>query len=309
MLTPNRILLVSDFSASAEAALCYAAALARQSQASLLVMHVIETGAAAFSRWTDVFRSSEVLAAREAADLAAMERLLAHPALADLSVDKFVAYGNPVDHITDMAPRVDLVVMGTGGDEAPPGQAHGTVARQVAHASATPILLVPPGGGAAGLPTEHAAHVPFRQLLLAIDLAQYAPQAVEAATAVAADCQAPLLALQIIEPGKASHYPVDAGRGLHHNVDGLTTLLVKHLAEVVPDEAAEGPPRQRVVQDGPAVEAILHRIAEHRADLVVMSVHAYGALRKFFMLSTVDAVLAQAPCPLLAVPFARSAFG
>ena len=44
MLTLNRILLASDFSPSAEAALRYAAALARQSQASLIVMHVAETG-------------------------------------------------------------------------------------------------------------------------------------------------------------------------------------------------------------------------------------------------------------------------
>jgi hypothetical protein len=34
----------------------------------------------------------------------------------------------------------------------------------------------------------------------------------------------------------------------------------------------------------------------------VMSVHAYGALHKFFTVSTLDMVLKQAPCPLLAVP-------
>ena len=65
MLTLNRILLASDISASADAALLYAAALARQSQARLFVMHVVETGVTALPHWTDVFRSSDVFAQQE----------------------------------------------------------------------------------------------------------------------------------------------------------------------------------------------------------------------------------------------------
>jgi nucleotide-binding universal stress UspA family protein len=48
---------------------------------------------------------------------------------------------------------------------------------------------------------------------------------------------------------------------------------------------------------------MMQQIAERRVDLVVMSVHAYGVLSKFFTPSTVDAILEQAPCPVLAVPF------
>ena len=43
MLEFNRILLATDFSASATAALLYAAALARLSHATLQVLHVIDT--------------------------------------------------------------------------------------------------------------------------------------------------------------------------------------------------------------------------------------------------------------------------
>ena len=39
------------------------------------------------------------------------------------------------------------------------------------------------------------------------------------------------------------------------------------------------------------------------ADLALMSVHSYAGLKKLFAPSMVDAVLAQASCPLLAVPF------
>ncbi|HEY7710278.1 MAG TPA: universal stress protein [Candidatus Entotheonella sp.] len=309
MLTLNRILLVSDFSPSAEAALRIAAAMARQSQASLLVMHVIETGVRALPHWTDIFRSTEVLAGQEAASRAAFAQLLTHAALEGLAlegleVNGVVRYGDPVDRITDMAPQADLVIMGTGETEA----ASGAIAREVAHSSATPVLLVPPEGGTAGLPADGAAQVTFNPVLLAIDLARYAPQAIEMATALAADHETPLLVVQVLDPQRVGAYPVDPGMGLHHNLDGLKALLEKRLAEVVPGEP-EGPPPMRWVLHGSAAEVIVEQIAAQQTQLVVMSAHAYGTLRRFFTESTIDTVLAQAPCPLLAVPLPRSARG
>ena len=302
MLTFDRILLASDFSASAEAALRYAAALAHQSRASLLMMHVIETRVAALPRWTDVFRSAEAFAEIEAADRAAVQRLLTHPALAGLTVETIVQHGNPCDCLVDMAPRVDLVVMGTSGQGTACGRSTGKVARQVAHASPVPVLLVPPGGGQVGLPELGGDRLPWQCLLLALHPTQYAPQAIALWQALASACGATRLVLQVIEPDKAASYPLAAGTGMHHNLDALKVVLAKRLAEVVPDDPP-GPPLERLVLVGRAAEVIVQQIAERRVDLVVMSVHAYGVLRKFFTLSTVDAVLEQAPCPVLAVPF------
>jgi nucleotide-binding universal stress UspA family protein len=302
MLTLDRILLASDFSASTEAALQYAAVFARQSQARLLVMHVIETRVAALPHWTDVFRSAEVFAEIEAADRAALQRLLTHPALAGLTVETIVQHGSPYDWITDMAPRADLVVMGTGRPNMPGGRSTGKVARQVAHACAVPVLLVPPDGGQAGLPEVGANRLPWQRLLLALHPAQYAPQALALFQALATACRATRLVLQVIEPDKAATYPIDAGTGMHHNLDALKVVLAKRLAEVMPDDPA-GPPVERLVRVGQAAEVIRQSLAERRIDLAVMSVHAYGALQRFFTLSTVDAILEQAACPLLAVPF------
>ncbi len=308
MLRLDRILLASDFSASAEAALLYAAVLARQSQASLLVMHVIETSVAALPRWTDVFRSTEVFADMEAADRAIFERLMTHPALQGLKVEMIVQHGNPSDRITDMSARVNLVVMGTRGQDGVRGKAGGRVAHRVAHASASPVLLVPPGGGSAGLPAVGAKRLTLQRILLALNLAQYAPQAIELSRALTADCQATLLPLQVVDPDKISTYPIEPGQGMHHNIDGLKVLLEKRLVEVLPD-APEGPPLEYLVREGLPAEVILRQIETSQAHLVVMSAHAYSALRKFFTLSTVDAILAPAPCLLLAVPFPRPVVG
>jgi nucleotide-binding universal stress UspA family protein len=219
-----------------------------------------------------------------------------------LTVETIVQHGHPSDCLVDMAPRVDLVVMGTGRQDAACRRSTGKVARQVVHACPVPVLLVPPGGGQAGLPALGEDRLPWQCLLLAAHPTQYAPQAIALFHALASSCGATKLALQVIEPDKAASYPIDAGTGMHHNLDALKIVLAKRLAEVVPDDSA-GPPLERLVLVGRAAEVILQQIAERHVDLAVMSVHAYGVLRKFFTLSTVDAVLEQTPCPVLAVPF------
>ncbi len=214
MRTLNRILLVSDRSASTESALLYAAALARRAQASVLAMQVVETGVAALPRWTDMFRSSDIFADQEAAGRAALAHLAAHPALNGLDVQYLLDHGHPVDRITDMAPQVDLIVMGMGASDTVEEQAVQRTARDVAHGSASPVLLVPPGGGTAGVPEPQANGLNWQRLLLAIDLAGYAPQAVDIATTLATTHHASLLALQVLDPKKASAYPVNAGEGM-----------------------------------------------------------------------------------------------
>lgn len=301
MLTFKRVLLASDFSASAEAALHYAAALARQSEAQLWILHVIDTRIAALPRWSDIFRSTEVFAAREADETDALERLLSHPALTGLTVKRLLQHGNPATHIIDAAPRVDLVVIGTRGPEAAWGKTSGTTAQRVAHGCPTPVLLVPEDGGNAGVPAAGAPGLSLQRILLALHFAQYAPQALTLLRDFATAYQAASQVLQVIEPDKVTSYPLDAGSGLYHNVDAAKVILRQRLADIVPDDPT-GPPLERLALEGDAAEVILRQSMAYQAELVIMSAHAYGTVQKFFTLSTVDAVIARAPCPILAVP-------
>jgi nucleotide-binding universal stress UspA family protein len=302
MLTFNRILLVSDFSASAEAALHYAAALTRQSHAHLLVLHVIDTRVAALPRWSDIFHSIEVFAALEADETDAFKRLLAHPALADLKVEGIIQHGNPMHRIIDLASDVDLIVIGMRGKGVGGGKVPGKVARHVAHGSPTPVLLVPEGGGRAGVPAIGVDSLSMRRILLALHFAHYAPQAVVLSRAIATMCEATLQVLQVVEPDKVASYPLHAGAGLYHNLDAVKVLLEQRLAEAVPDDPT-GLPVERLVTEGNAAEVISQQSVACQADLVVMSVHAYGTWQQFFTFSTADAVMEHALYPLLAVPF------
>jgi nucleotide-binding universal stress UspA family protein len=302
MLRLNRILLASDFSASAEAALLYATTLARQTHASLLVLHVLDTRVAALPRWSDIFRATDLFADQASTAAAAMQQLLAHPALEGLAVDTLTRSGNPQEKIIDTASEVDMVVLGTQGHGMGIGKTPGRTACSVAHGSPVPVLLIPPGGGAAGVPVAGAARLPLRQILLALHFAQYAPQAITLSRALAMAYQASWHILQVVEPDKVASYPLAAGEGLYHNLDAMKVLLRKHFATLVPDDPT-GPPLERSIVEGQAAEMILRHRSEQAADLLVMSAHAYGPLHKFFRVSTIDLVLEQAPCPLLAVPF------
>ena len=305
MLGFNRILLATDFSASATAALQYAVVLARLSHATLQVLHVIDTRVAAFAHWTDVFRSTEVLATQEAEETAALQELLAHPALTGLTVEPLIRYGHPGDAIIDAAVSVDLVVLGTRGTATDPERAMGKMALQVAHGSAAPVLLVPDGCKTPETSTTASPALPVQCILFALHVVQYAPQAVALCYELATLCNAVLCVLQVLEPEKLRSYHLDAGAGLSHNLEGTRALLHKHSEEIVPDTPT-GPAVERLVAMGTPAEVIVQQSIERRADLVVMSVHAYRGLQKLFTSSTVDTVLAQIPCPLLAVPFPPS---
>ncbi|MGE3538276.1 MAG: universal stress protein [Candidatus Tectimicrobiota bacterium] len=298
MLGFHRILLATDFSPGATAALHYAAALAHLSPATLQVLHVIDTRVATFSRWTDVFRSTEVLATRTASDTTMFQTLLKEPDLTGLSVTPLLQHGHPAEHIIDAAADVDLVVLGTQGGAA--SSTLGTVARAVVHASPAAVLLVPPACPVPVPPPGELPLLPVQHLVLALHVVRYAPQALALSQALARLCQASLSVLQVLDPATFRSYRLDAGGGLSYNLEGTYALLQKRLEDVVPDTFA--PTVERLVRIGDTVETILQHLRDRQADLVVLSVHTYGNLKKIFTTSTVDALLQQLPCPLLAVP-------
>lgn len=303
MLGFNRILLATDFSACASAALLYAAVLTRLSHATLQLLHVIDTRVTVLSHWTDIFHGPEVFATRTEQETAALQELLAHPALAGLPVEQCVRQGHPADSIIDLAANVDLVVMGGQGTTPASESAIGKVAQQVAHGSPAPVLLVPASAKVPEMSAMPSLTLPVQHILFALHVVEYAPQAVTLCRALATVCHASLTVLQVLEPDTAFRLSsLSAGTGLSHNLESTTTLLRKRLEEIMPDMPT-GPAIERLVVRGNPTEAIPQQIKERNTDLVIMSVHAYEGLQKLFVPSIVDAVLAQTPCPLLAVPF------
>jgi len=144
MITLNTVLVATDFSDVADAALTYGAELARRFGARLHVIHVAENafmlnvGAAGYvSDVTEIQREIDEEARRQ------LERCTAaiepRPTTAVLSAGSSPAYG-----VTDYAKAhdIDLIVLGTNGRGGVTRMLLGSVAEKVVRMAPCPVLTV-----------------------------------------------------------------------------------------------------------------------------------------------------------------------
>jgi nucleotide-binding universal stress UspA family protein len=141
----TRILVPTDFSDTADAALAYALKLADQVGAAVRLVHVLED-AAALSLYSEVY--VPMPAEMRAEILAGIRRQLAARSTASghSNVTTEVLTGVAAKAIVEGATeqQCDLIVMGTHGRH---GMAHmlmGSVAERVVRTAACPVLVVPP---------------------------------------------------------------------------------------------------------------------------------------------------------------------
>jgi nucleotide-binding universal stress UspA family protein len=139
----RHVLLPTDLSDATRPALDRATILASLYGASVDLLHVIET--APYVALTPVDRLS--LSGPSFPERRARRRLdalLREGTDAPVSVEPHVAHGDPVDQISRFVNRhdVDLMVLPSGGAQAPPPPSLGPVADRVLRRVACPVLLV-----------------------------------------------------------------------------------------------------------------------------------------------------------------------
>lgn len=145
MVAIRRILVPTDFSEPAEAALRYARALAEEFGSTLHLMHVVPEPY--IYPWgteistmplVDLLTSSETQAAERLKTLAGDTGTLKD------RVKTITAIGTPVDKILQQVADdgIDLVVMGTHGRGAVGHLLLGSVAERIVRRSAVPVLTV-----------------------------------------------------------------------------------------------------------------------------------------------------------------------
>jgi nucleotide-binding universal stress UspA family protein len=143
-MVAQRVLVPLDFSAPSQQALNYAIELAGKLQASLTLLHVIQTpvlvGGPAMGVDTSLVLYLEEL---EAEMWQTIETHVARVQAAGLAGDALVVHGTPFQQIIDIAAarQVDLIVMGTHGHT---GLQHfflGSVAEKVVRMAPCPVLV------------------------------------------------------------------------------------------------------------------------------------------------------------------------
>jgi len=135
----DHLLVPTDGSPTAEAAMAHAIDLAERYDADLSILHVID------ARLYDTSIESAVAPLREEGE-DDVERLEAEASAAGIPVTTAVEVGRPAAHILTYVEDhdVDLVVMGTRGRGGLPRRLLGSVTSYVLAHSHVPVHVVPP---------------------------------------------------------------------------------------------------------------------------------------------------------------------
>jgi nucleotide-binding universal stress UspA family protein len=157
MIPIHRILVPTDFSEPASAALKWAATLAREFDARLYLLHVVpEPYAYPWGTELSTLPMTDILAQSEEASRGRLKELAASTGLPADRVVTNAVIGTPVDQVLALVKdqQIDLVVLGTHGRGLVGHLLLGSVAERVVRRSPVPVLTV--HGDAQATETGHA---------------------------------------------------------------------------------------------------------------------------------------------------------
>jgi nucleotide-binding universal stress UspA family protein len=303
----KNILFATDFSEASQAALPYAAAIARRYDSQLHIAHIMSPASYIIpslpgDRVTlDSIHEAALADARQRMETLASD-------LKTIPRHTYVREGEVWESLSDIirGHEIDLLVVGTHGRTGVEKLLLGSKAEEILRLAPCPVLTVGPKiGGRAKLTAIEddgknltPVEISVGQIVYATDFSPESLAAAPFATSLAQEFQAKLTLLNVIE----KH--TDMYRQL-----GPIDLAVQRLEKLVPEEARLWCSPRPSVQFGPPAECILQEAQDSKADLIVLGIRgAAGHLGAATHLpwATTHNVIAHAPCPVLTIPFATS---
>jgi nucleotide-binding universal stress UspA family protein len=285
----ERILCPTDFSDFSAKAFAYAAALASRFEARLRVLHVlpgvvIATGGPYFP------------ATREMHDRAedALQSFVAPACQAGVQVATELREGDAWREIQARAAELpaDLIVMGTHGRSGFEHLLLGSVAEKVLRRASCPVLTVCHD-------EDRTWREPalFRRILCAADLSESTPLAIAFALSLAAEQQAELTLLHVLE-GVQLYAATPEYASLRRDLEESAR---RQLEAAVATAARDWCTVRHCVTVGRAHREIVNVAREQKADLIVMGTQSHGPMTRLFFGSTSHHVVREAGCPVLTV--------
>ncbi len=144
----------------------------------------------------------------------------------------------------------------------------------------------------------------FQTIVAALDFSDAAPDALDAALAIAAADAGSRVHLVHVVPSPIPALwtddvpPLDARAAEHVSTDAA----LKQLATLAVSRALDPDSVTMAVFVGAAAHEIVRYAEEHAADVVVLGSHGHGLVRRLLLGSVADTVVRQAPCAVLVVP-------
>lgn len=298
----DTILVPVDGSRFAEAALPHAKRLARAADATIrlaLVHHVVPA-------WNSALTFPDGGASMDQETRQREERYLANLAAAVSAecgrpVETALLDGSPGEALVEHAGEVgaDLVVMATHGRGPASRFWLGSTTDHVLRHGGVPLLAIRPDGDG-----RHPAGVPsVRRILVPVDGSALSRTVVEPAAELARLLEAELLLVSVVEPAIGA---MDPALPFPSAIDPAVVESQRLQAQATLEEIA-APLREsglsvetRVAVALGVAASILEVLDRDGVDMIAMSTHGEGGLRRAFIGSVTDKVIRGAQKPVLA---------
>ncbi len=293
----RNVLLATDLSANADAALQWAVEIATDLGAQLHLVH-----ASNLAGWsTDYLEiTARVPQQIETDTRQSLESLAETCRTNDLEVTCEVLQGEPASAVVSAAQerRAQLIVVGTRGQRGLDYLLLGSTAQRVVQRATCPVVTVHP--------QDAPGPRPIRRILAATDFSEESRAAIAAARTLAG--RGGELAVFLLVHAYVVPYDLmssDGSVSIPDIPDGLGQWRTAQLEVEERLEAWARPLRQDGLEvetlglEGYPPEAIIETAVEHRVDLIATGTHGRTGLSHVLLGSTAERVIHKAPCPVL----------
>jgi nucleotide-binding universal stress UspA family protein len=285
------ILVATDFSRAADAALRWAAAIAEEHGASMLLLHALPL----YGATADYLPSPPEM--EEHLRGAAVERLgnLAGEISPEIAVETRLEIGLPSQTVVEAARAhaADLVVVGSRGLSNLAHVLLGSTAERIVQRAPCPVLVVHP---------DDERHRPVRTILVPTDFSPASRRAAAAAENWLSRLEAPVRLVLL----HAFHLPVEytaygaVPTSLHFAQDA-GERAEESLATLAAELRRDGLTVDTLAREGYPPETIVAVAREIDADVIALGTHGRTGLRHLLLGSNAERVVQKAGCPVLTV--------
>lgn len=295
----ERILMPTDFSSCADAALGHAIFLAKQFQAELHLLHVVvlheeRDDEAQFPDHEVILQRTQAIAQGE------MRKRLGIYIDSTLEIVEHERRGAAsAPEITTFAAEqgIDLIIMGAHGRRGWRRLLLGSVAEEVVRTAPCPVLTLRDRVGGASLAAPETILVP-------VDLSEPSRRALTHAKELAAIYGAKIALLHVVPaPMYPAFYTGFAG-ALEYSFPELSNQLATTLTDWA--AASDGPEVELEVQilEGNASREIIDHCERIKAGLIVLATHGLTGWHHVLLGSVSEKVIRMAECPVLTLRLA-----
>lgn len=281
-ITIKNILYLTDFSQPSEAALPFAASIARAYGSKVYALHVLPPS----ELIADVIAAYQERAEKEMLRLATQLGNLPYETIVERDAGIWPTVERTLERY-----GIDLVVIGTHGRTGAEKILLGSVAEEIFRRSTVPVLTIGPWARSRTNNGEQ-----FHRVLFATDLTPDSLSAAPYAVSFAQENQAGLILFHVIHDPEQ---PTDM------NEDAVSVANALYLLdELVPADAELWCRPERLVEYGNPSERILEVARRRAVDLIVLGVRGAGkhlGAATHLENATAHKVVAHATCPVLTV--------